>query len=209
MGGEEGSPGSRRLSRDNSRKSIDAVRRSVDHTRRSIERSRRRLLRKGSNSGSAVERGCEESQHDTTSSPLEHTPVPTPTGLQDQACEIRTSYLLISPLLGTVAGLATMSLSTLFQSQPQPKYANTANLVNNPTFVIYGAGDFFTSAKKLKKWCAGLKGQGPVEFRSKEVEGAGHFWRKEGVEDILRESVGGWVEEVVIKSVRDGEGGSI
>lgn len=105
-----------------------------------------------------------------------------------------------------VAGLLTMSLSALLNMKPNsnshPTNVDTANLVQNPTFVIYGNGDFFISAKRLRKWCASLKEQeAVVDFRSKEVEGAGHFWTEEGVEKILRESVGEWVEKVFVKGV--------
>ena len=218
MGGNESlsTPGSRRVSRDDSsRKSIDAiVRRSVDRVSR--ERSRRRLWRmgrrRGSSGGSSVAGGAADNDHPgdlggegsrDESRPSMVMGLTQDQGLSAMAGRMRTSYLLVSPLLGTVAGLATMSLSTLWTSHPTHHLPNTSNLTQNPTLIIYGTEDFFTSAKKVRRWCAALgreslsfHGQGG--FRSREVACAGHFWREEGVEEVLRGCVGGWVGDVVV-----------
>ena len=211
VGGEEGTPGSRRLSRDHSgrKTSIDAVRKSVEmHTRRSFDRSRRRLLRKGDDTDHHDGRSgavTADLDHPTENKPSpekherEHM-LPTSTlkmtGTQrrddDQLpssrnssssngiIPIHTHYLLISPLLGTAASFATLSLSRLFpfsHSQHKSSISSSSNskngkadpksaaadeensnntLLQNPTLVIYGAEDFFTSAKKLRKWCTAL-----------------------------------------------------
>ena len=194
MGGEEGEPGSRRLSRDGgSRKSLDSVRKSIDHGRRSIDRSRRRLLKRQSSTA-----GSEEVP-EVNPEAVQQTPPMTPGG-QVQDLTISTSYLLVSPLLPPIASLATMHMSSLFKhNHNQP--ATETKLLENPTFVIYGSGDFFTSAKKLRKWCASLQGSGDGvggTFAWREVEGAGHFWREEGVEETLRKRLGMWLERSVI-----------
>lgn len=217
VGGEEGTPGSRRLSRDHSgrKTSIDAVRKSVEmHTRRSFDRSRRRLLRKGDDTGHHDGRSgggagavTADLDHPTENKPSlekherEHM-LPTSTlrmtetqrrdddqlpssssrnSSSSEVIPVHTHYLLISPLLGTAASFATLSLSALFpfshnqhkssissssdskNGKADPTSAAAAAeenknniLLQNPTLVIYGAQDFFTSAKKIRKWCTAL-----------------------------------------------------
>ena len=270
MGGEEGAPGTRRTSHDAEtapKLSVDAIRKSIDRSRRSIDRSRQRLLRRGPQ---RMGSGGRQKSQDVTErespsdggSDEEHGFSPTksrsnvPSPKRQEAPKVETFYLLVSPLLGPIAAMATVftshrpsfaSLSSLLhrrgkdsnhpQSHPvgnspksdqedSAKADNQSNLTANPTLAIYGSDDFFTSAKRLRKWCAELSqashiphpnesraqsGPGRSEnsaesststsplFRHREVSGAGHFWREEGAMTELRRAVGGWIEDVVIK----------
>lgn len=83
--------------------------------------------------------------------------------------------------------------------------SHTDNLVRNPTLLICGTEDMFTSSHKMDTWCkkmdalsaqaVGSSGQSSVRW--KKVQGAGHFWREHGVEAQLTESLRKWVHEEI------------
>ena len=217
MGGEEGTPGSRRASNDAgaaSRPSIDAVRRSFDRSRRSIERSRNHLLHRRSSDRQSEDTG-------------EGAPPSYESRLFDTAnLKVRTHYLLISPLLGPIASLATMfrfspphGKHPLSNSKPLIKADRNNILSTNPTLAIFGDDDVFTSSRRLRRWCeeltvvsraanpdasseVGDEGRIPKEtslFQFREIRRAGHFWREEGVLREMRQCMSRWIEEVVMK----------
>ncbi|KAG5931228.1 hypothetical protein E4U53_001884 [Claviceps sorghi] len=99
----------------------------------------------------------------------------------------RPAYILVSPLQGLVAHLATMSLL--------PSHSHTHDepaekkLVENPTLAVFGDKDVFVPVGKLRTWAARLSA-GSSRFTAWEVPCAGHFWTEEGVLQGLTERVG-------------------
>lgn len=183
IGGEESTPYSRTPS--NGRRSVDSSR-----LRQSLERSRRKLHLSKDKIG--------EQQ---TSPPTPESPVTESSPNADLAAiEIlppTTAYLLISPILGPAAGLATMFSAALSRNNGEEKF------LTNDTMVVYGDGDVFTSQRKLRWWCEDLRersaNEGVEKFQFCEVEGAGHFWRERGVEEKLRKAAGEWISEAILK----------
>lgn len=129
--------------------------------------------------------------------------------LPTSSSPLQTSYLLISPPLTLSTGLLTLfqpllltsltsSFDTLGPSPLSSPYPN--NIAENATLAIWGRNDGMQSSRSLRGWAKGLemeaKGKGaPVgAVTSREVEGAGHFWREEGVARRLREEIGTWAE---------------
>ncbi|KAB5585001.1 Alpha/Beta hydrolase protein [Coniochaeta sp. 2T2.1] len=122
------------------------------------------------------------------------------------------AYLLISPIQGYVANLATMSISYPFgkKAAKPPKSTKTDQddtrsptelnpghlaweaehkLTSNPTLAIYGDRDVFVAAKSLRNWSKRLEAVPASQFRAHEVSTAGHFWTEEGVLFIMRDAV--------------------
>ncbi|THW68219.1 hypothetical protein D6D25_01509 [Aureobasidium pullulans] len=116
---------------------------------------------------------------------------------------VLTHYLLISPLLPPISTALSFSASSLMFWRHTASH--TDNLVRNPTLLIYGTEDMFTSSHKMDTWCkkmdalsaqaVGSSGQSSVRW--KKVQGAGHFWREHGVEAQLTESLRKWVHEEI------------
>jgi pimeloyl-ACP methyl ester carboxylesterase len=109
-------------------------------------------------------------------------------------------YLLISPLLPPLSNFLSLSPTMLFSWRHHDHRPLT--FLQNPTLVIYGTKDMFTSSTKLDAWCKkmdslAIQDKGRSSFHWRKVEGAGHFWREKGVEAELRFSVREWVGEVV------------
>jgi len=114
---------------------------------------------------------------------------------------VSTHYLLISPLLPPLSNFLSLSTTSLsfwrHHTDHQPQ-----NLLDNPTLVIFGTKDMFTSSTKLDAWCKkmhALASQNKGNFIWRKVEGASHCWREAGVEAELRSSVREWVEEVIVQ----------
>ncbi|KAK6949090.1 hypothetical protein Daesc_009163 [Daldinia eschscholtzii] len=116
----------------------------------------------------------------------------------------RPAYLLVSPPLGFVTNLATMSFSNLWSKKKKDGPAkghedNTrreeneleaeAKLTANPTLAIYGDQDSFLSIRKMRDWTTQLSNAEGSQFRYVEVSTAGHFWVEHGVSHELREAV--------------------
>ncbi|KAI0845456.1 Alpha/Beta hydrolase protein [Daldinia vernicosa] len=115
----------------------------------------------------------------------------------------RTAYLLVSPPLGFVTNLATMSFSNLWAKKKggpakthedntkreESEVEAEAKLAANPTLAIYGDQDSFLSMKKMRDWATQLSGAEGSQFRYVEVSTAGHFWIEHGVANVLREAV--------------------
>ncbi|ERF69848.1 hypothetical protein EPUS_09064 [Endocarpon pusillum Z07020] len=105
-------------------------------------------------------------------------------------------YLLISPVLPPVARFATFFSSLSFiRRQPGEHISNhdVSNLlVRYPSLTVYGNKDFFTSAKKLRRWTQDLSDKPGSAFEYREVEGAGHFWREKGVLEQMLNHIMDW-----------------
>ena len=180
FGGEECEPGSRRSSRDSKR--------SLEFIRRGVDRSKRKLDPRIFNNGINTE--CEE--------PLDLSTRP----------EVQACYLLISPLLPPISLFATMFSRFSYASADkfnvlsshgkcQASASLDEPLVNHPTLAIYGDRDFFSSAKKLRRWAEGLAEKPNSLFRFKEIRGAGHFWQEEGVDVQMRACIREWFTDFI------------
>ncbi|KAI8958053.1 Alpha/Beta hydrolase protein [Daldinia sp. FL1419] len=118
----------------------------------------------------------------------------------------RTAYLLVSPPLGFVTNLATMSFSNLWpkkrkggsikahedgakREESEVKAEAEMKLIVNPTLAIYGDQDSFLSIGKMRDWTTQLSNAEGSQFRYVEVSTAGHFWIEEGVARELRGAV--------------------
>ncbi|KAF2151941.1 hypothetical protein K461DRAFT_279457, partial [Myriangium duriaei CBS 260.36] len=139
--------------------------------------------------------------------------------VSDTLPPIRTRYLLVSPLLGPVAGMLGLGLPTvkglknLFRRADAPPDETASSMesalfVNNPTLAVFGTEEGFTSAKKLTSWAERLQAASPVNaastaggrqgsvvprlFEWDMVEDAGHFWREPSVEGILKGKIRTW-----------------
>ncbi|CAJ2499699.1 Uu.00g025520.m01.CDS01 [Anthostomella pinea] len=108
----------------------------------------------------------------------------------------RSAYLAVSPPIGLVTSLATMSFSNPFASWSRRSSGRSRNggdegaaeqaaaegkLTTNPTLVIYGSQDGFLTPRKVREWTAQLSRTEGSLFQHVEVSGAGHFWDEEGV----------------------------
>jgi len=176
VGGYESTDAARRISRESSRRSIDAER-----VRHSMERVRRKL---GSRAGSSQDIG-----------PRAHT---SSEEYQQMQVVPELSFLLISPLLGTVSNFTTLFSKLKFERRARipstqldqiPKEA----LVKAPTLVVFGTNDQFTSPRKVQRWCQSLAATPESKIVSKEVQGAGHFWHDPKIDLQLTQTVSSWL----------------
>ncbi|KAF3069790.1 hypothetical protein GL218_07971 [Daldinia childiae] len=117
---------------------------------------------------------------------------------------VRDILSRISPPLGFVTNLATMSFSNLWAKKKKGGPAKNheddrkreegeaeaeAKFTANPTLAIYGDQDSFLSMKKMRDWATQLSGAEGSQFRYVEVSTAGHFWIEHGVAHELREAI--------------------
>ena len=108
------------------------------------------------------------------------------------------SYLLISPLLPPVSQFLT-AFSTLSvnvgggSAQARLAARPIDQLSMHRTLALFGNQDTFTSARKLQRWSAELGCVPHSRFQGCEIEGAGHFWREEGVEMHARQALREWL----------------
>jgi hypothetical protein len=121
-----------------------------------------------------------KSSEDLKEPPDRTAPIPT----------IIPSFLLISPLLPPISSLTSLHIP-FFSSSPS---ADTPNVKRNPSFVVFGGHDVFTSAKKLRTWCSELAAVNQ-KFRWVEISEAGHFWHEHGVSKTLASALGEWIGE--------------
>ncbi|KAI0377583.1 Alpha/Beta hydrolase protein [Hypomontagnella monticulosa] len=128
----------------------------------------------------------------------------------------RIAYLLVSPPLGLVTNLATMSFSNPLSSwsrrrkrgpsparnherdtkQEEVEAEAETKLVKNATMVIYGDQDGFLAVKKMRDWVFRLGNHEGRRFRHLEVSGAGHFWVEDGVMYKLEEAVSSFAADL-------------
>ncbi|KAJ5564993.1 hypothetical protein N7513_001235 [Penicillium frequentans] len=107
------------------------------------------------------------------------------------------SYLLVSPLLPPVSSFLT-AFTTLSVNvgdrSAQARPARPADQLSaHRTLALFGDDDTFTSVGKLRRWSAELSRMPHSQFRGCEIEGAGHFWREDGVEQEAREILREWL----------------
>lgn len=169
MGGEETSPDKRRTSRD--------IRRSIDG-RRSLEvRTRLRSL--------SHRRRKDDS------------PITPPQEVQKPTIIMPTvRYLLVSPLTPPISTIAAPALGHRFWHR-SPESSQEL-IGKHPALAIYGDQDVFSSAKKLRGWSQQLQTESGSHFTGVEVEGAGHFWVEEGVEERMRSALREWESAIRI-----------
>lgn len=116
-----------------------------------------------------------------------------------RAATTKISYLLVSPLLPPVSQLLTafsaLSVNVGGKTSAQARSAGRPadQLSAHRTLVLFGDHDTFTSARKLQRWSAEMGRMPQSQFRSYEIEGAGHFWREDGVESRARQVLQEWL----------------
>ncbi|KAI0468557.1 Alpha/Beta hydrolase protein [Xylaria cf. heliscus] len=116
-----------------------------------------------------------------------------PDGKMDQCLDkveghvmFKSAYLAISPPIGLVTRLATLSFSGL-SSVP---LTGDVLFTTNPTLVIYGDQDGLISYRRIHEWTRQLSGADASRFRYLEVRGAGHFWAEGDAIYQLRDAIG-------------------
>lgn len=183
MGGYDSDVASKKISRETSRRSVDGER-----VKESIERFRRRLSQR---------------DHRARGSPPSTPGAESPTPATDLPLILPAiAYVLVSPLLSTVAGFATIFSKLKFMQRNTGGDTNVANeieyqeLVRHPCCCIYGTKDVFTSDRKLRRWTDGLVATPGSQFVAVRAE-TGHFWQdaegvlrlQQGLTEWLRESI--------------------
>lgn len=116
----------------------------------------------------------------------------------------KISYLLISPILPPISSFLTlfgtfsidvqMGPSAPGKHIPCPKPAD--QLSTHDTLVIYGNEDTFTPASKIRNWSNGIAKVSGSKLESHEIDGAGHFWREDGVESQARSVLRNWLSRI-------------
>lgn len=210
-GGDE-SPSPAPAAEDSGKRSADIVRRSTEipqrikqHIRKRSSRSsiasptkkRNPVARAGSSSTtiSTIESRRAGSGYSTSgahhSEPGIEKDLPRPQS-------IKTAYLLISPLLPPLSSLLVPNLPSFLTSYlwKTPSEPRSQNLLQNPTLNVFGSEDGFTAAKKLCVWGGKMQALSAT-FEWREIEGAGHFWKEQGVDAELRDVIRTWVERVL------------
>ncbi|KAL3466039.1 Alpha/Beta hydrolase protein [Aspergillus heterothallicus] len=120
-----------------------------------------------------------------------------------QSSDTTISYLLISPLLPPINLFLTLFLDLSLEVDTQASGQRRRIRCPNPTeqlcarrtLSIYGDEDTFTSVSKLRRWSDELKRTPQSGFTSTEIEGAGHFWREDGVELEARHALRQWLHQ--------------
>ncbi|OTA68681.1 hypothetical protein K449DRAFT_386999 [Hypoxylon sp. EC38] len=125
----------------------------------------------------------------------------------DDLISFRCGYLLVSPPLGIVTNLATMTFSNPLSSwlrrrkgvplsarnhesdSKQEETEAEMKLMKHLTLAIYGDQDNFLTLKKMRDWTTQLGSAEGSKFYHIEVSGAGHFWVEEGVIYELRQAI--------------------
>ncbi|CAK4033462.1 Hypothetical predicted protein [Lecanosticta acicola] len=168
VGGEETDPSERRRSRD--------VKHSADMIRE-VPKKIRSHIRKHSGSGSGS--GDKNGELPTSSSASASNPT-------QPAVDV--AYLVISPVL---VPLTTTLLPPGFSFS-----AHESGLfsLTQPTLLLFGSEDGFTSSKKLRQWSTKLSNDSSHCFEWEQIDGAGHFWREPGVMRTLRSTIATWTK---------------
>lgn len=131
--------------------------------------------------------------------------------------KFRSAYLTVSPPIGLMTNLATMSFPNPFgslsrkrnqpaqDSEGQEKEKEPQNeaeaaelkLVRNPTLAVYGSNDGMAQFYKIREWTTRLKGHAGSQFLDVEINGASHFWWEEGVIEQLRSAINTYATSLV------------
>ncbi|KAF7517209.1 hypothetical protein PCG10_001527 [Penicillium crustosum] len=113
------------------------------------------------------------------------------------------SYLLVSPLLPPISQFltvfSTLSLNVKTDTPkgphiPCPRPADQQS--SHHTLALFGDQDTFTSAGKLEKWSDEMVHMPCSQFQFRMIDGAGHFWRENGVEVRARHALKQWLSEI-------------
>lgn len=111
------------------------------------------------------------------------------------------SYLLVSPLLPPVSQLLTV-FSTLSLNRTSAQGRHIASprsadqLSTHRSLALFGDSDTFTSARKLQRWSDELAHVAHSQFQYRQISGAGHFWREDGVEMRARHALREWLMDM-------------
>lgn len=176
VGGYESDAASRRVSREFSRKSIDG-----DRVRQSIDRVHQKLSSR----------------------------VQTPTAVEPETPRLGVSptlpliaYVLVSPLLSTVAGFTTMFSKLRYTGRDAGVAPHTDEefheLMTHPCCCLYGSKDVFTSGRKLQRWTESLSAKSASQFMAIRVE-TGHFWQEAEAVIRLRQGLAQWLQSLALK----------
>ncbi|KAK5027509.1 hypothetical protein LTS07_007111 [Exophiala sideris] len=177
MGGYGSDAAGRRIHRESSRRSVDGeiVRKSVDRVRRKLSKDTSGRIQSVS-----TENGNESEPAATKSSPV--MPV--------------LAYVLVSPLLSTVAGFTTMFSKLKFVAKGgDASVAPTKEfheLVSHPCCCLYGTEDMFTSERKLRRWTEDLATRSGPKFVTVTAQ-TGHFWREADGPIRIRQGLAEWL----------------
>jgi hypothetical protein len=110
-------------------------------------------------------------------------------------------YLLVSPLLPPVSQLLTV-FSTLSLNVTSAQGRHIAcprpadQLSTHRSLALFGDSDTFTSARKLQSWSDELAHMAHSQFQYRQIGGAGHFWRENGVEMRTRHALREWLMDM-------------
>jgi hypothetical protein len=177
VGGEETPPQERRRSRETSR-GAHIVQRGVEVPLRIKARMRRR------NSGvrPSTKDGAMRSEESI------------PTGTATPVPGVRVMYLLISPVLPPLAHTLVPPASWIGLKGGIDR-STGIGAMTSPTLAVWGSIDSFTANRRLKAWAERLSKAGPATFKWMDFEGAGHFWREQGVMKSMTKRIEDWVTE--------------
>ncbi|KIW42289.1 uncharacterized protein PV06_05852 [Exophiala oligosperma] len=181
MGGYDSDVASKKIGREStSRRSVDGER-----MKEGIDKFRRKLSQKDHRIRSPPSIPDAEPSTQATDLPLNLPGV---------------AYVLVSPLLSTVAGFTTMFSKLKFEQGTTGGKVNVSDeyqeLIRHPCCCIYGSKDVFTSDRKLRRWSEELTARPGSRFVAVRAE-TGHFWQdaegvvrlKHGLTEWLRGSI--------------------
>lgn len=184
FGGYESPVAADKISRDGHRHSFDK-----ESVRQSVGRMRRKMRSRDNSDGDRRKLSM------NSASPTMDKPQVIP----------RMAFLLISPLLGPVSGLATVFSALRFERKD--KNATAARdavavdvdevLSQHPSLILFGSNDHFTSSRKIRQWCDELSSKPESLFHFHEVLEAGHFWHQEELNAKLKSAVGSWIRTLI------------
>lgn len=103
-------------------------------------------------------------------------------------------YLLVSPVLFPLSTVLLPPGLAMPKTHGTDASAGVLSL-KHPTLVAFGDSDHFTSAKKLRQWAGKLASESAGLWKWIQVDGAGHFWREEGVAERLEGRLVEWIKE--------------
>ncbi|KAI0976730.1 Alpha/Beta hydrolase protein [Xylaria arbuscula] len=117
----------------------------------------------------------------------------------------QSAYITVSPPVGLVTRLATLSfsnpLSSSWMRRSKPatgtvSITDETPLASNPTLIIYGQQDGFITYSKMREWTRQLSEASISQFHHVQVAGAGHFWAEGDVVYRLRDAIGTFATEL-------------
>lgn len=95
--------------------------------------------------------------------------------------------------------------STAATADDLEKVLAERKLTENPTLAVYGDGDVFVAARRLRDWATRLRAVENSRFRAREVPGAGHFWVEGRSLYVLRDAVRNFAEGLLVGDCTDDE----